>query len=100
MKLRSAAVLFPLMIGSIVTFAVPASAANYGAPAHQAVSNQSMMSLGHVLTLVEKAGYKNIWKIEFEHNYYEVKGFDAKGQKVKLKVNPTTGAIKQTKPLL
>lgn len=106
MKLRFAAIVLPLILGSSVTFAAaPAAYAPVTTNSkttmvkHHVMPTQSMMSIGHVLTRVEKAGYKNIWKIEFEHNYYEVKGFDAKGNKVKLKVDPTSGAIKQTKKL-
>ncbi|KTD22853.1 Uncharacterized conserved protein [Legionella lansingensis] len=44
---------------------------------------------------LESAGYHSIYKIESEGNKYEVKALDKNGKKVKLKMNASTGEIKQ-----
>ena len=104
MKLRYAAIVLPLALASSLTFATAPAATN--APAnnhmmmkHQMMANHSMMSIMHALKMVEKAGYKNIWKIELENKMYHVKGYDAQGHKVKLRVDPMTGAITMAKSM-
>ena len=104
MKLRYAALVLPLIVGSSLAFAATSSAytsSNQPMMQHHAkmMQHHSMISIEHALKLVDKAGYKNICKIELEHNYYKVKGYDAKGNKVKLKVDAISGVITQSKSM-
>lgn len=98
MKLRYIALVVPLIVGSSVAFAAN-TYSNQPMMKHHSkmMENHSMISLQHALKLVEKAGYKNIYKVELEHNYYEVKGFDTNGNKVRLKVDAMSGVITQAK---
>ena len=80
MKLRFVALAFPLIFGcSALCAASPAV--------------QGGISFQQALDAVSKAGYKNIHKIEREHNYYEVEAFDAQGKEIKFKIDPMTGAM-------
>ena len=101
MKLRYAAMVLPLALASSLAFATApnAPANNNMMMKHQMMANHSMMSIMHALKMVEKAGYKNIWKIELENKMYHVKGYDAQGNKVKLRVDPMTGAITMSKSM-
>ena len=55
-------------------------------------TKSSSLSIQQAAEKVETAGYV-IHKIESEKNHFEIKAIDAKGKKVKLKVNANTGAI-------
>lgn len=53
------------------------------------------LTIRDIYDRMDAAGYRNLRKIEFEHGRYGVKAQDAKGERVKLKVNATTGAVEQ-----
>lgn len=52
------------------------------------------LDLGELLAKVEAAGYRAVRKIEREHDEVEVSADDAQGQRVKLRLDPQTGALK------
>jgi len=51
------------------------------------------LTMAQVIEKTQAAGYKTIKEVEFEHNHYKVKAIDSHGDKVKLKVDATTGVI-------
>ena len=84
MKLRFAALVLPLALCCSVTFAATAA-------------HHNEISFQQALDIIEKAGYKNLHKIELEHNAYEVEAFDAKGKEVEFKIDAMTGAVTAVK---
>lgn len=52
------------------------------------------LDLGQLLARVEAAGYRAVHKIEREGDQVEVRAEDAQGQRVKLRLDPTTGAVR------
>jgi hypothetical protein len=105
MKLHFTAIALPLIVASSVAFAtapVTTTTSQYSHHSmmkHQMMPQKSMMSIERALKVVEKAGYRNIWKIELENNTYHVKGYDSTGHKVKLRVDPMTGAITMSRAM-
>ncbi|MCK4608191.1 MAG: PepSY domain-containing protein [Gammaproteobacteria bacterium] len=55
--------------------------------------NNGMLTMMQALEKVQAAGYSSIYEAEFDDGRYKVKALDSKGHKVKLYVNPVTGAI-------
>lgn len=53
----------------------------------------SGLDLGQLLAKVEAAGYRAVRKIERERGEVEVSADDAQGQRVKLRLDPQSGAI-------
>ncbi|SON56240.1 hypothetical protein HDIA_2699 [Hartmannibacter diazotrophicus] len=51
------------------------------------------MSADAIKAKAEAAGYKNIRQVKVEGSCYEIYGFDAKGERAEINVNPVTGAI-------
>jgi len=90
-NLRIAALALPFIFGCSVTSA--ASAAHH--TAHQMQMNE--VSFQQALDMIEKAGYKNLHKIELEHNRYEVEAFDANGKEVAFDIDAKTGAMTAAK---
>jgi hypothetical protein len=54
------------------------------------------LDLGQLLAEVEAAGYRAVRKIEREHDEVEVSADDAQGRRVKLRLDPQTGALKSS----
>jgi len=79
MKLRVIALALPLVFCGSASFA--------------AAPTQNTISFHQALDVVEKAGYKNLHKIELEHHYYEVCAMNAEGKKVHFKIDAMTGAV-------
>lgn len=52
------------------------------------------LDLGQLLAQVEAAGYRAVRKIEREPDEVEVSADDAQGQRVKLRLDPQTGALR------
>lgn len=69
---------------------IPSFAADRSAESND---RQPWLSLAEILTRLEKAGYRNIEKIEREHGSYEARATDTNGQRVKLYINPHTGEV-------
>ncbi len=67
--------------------------------AHQQprIVHQHRLSMQQALAVVERAGFKNITKIEYEHGQYEVKAYTPRGNQIKLMVNPNNGVITEIK---
>ena len=53
------------------------------------------MTTAQITTQLQGQGFK-VSKVETDDGQYKVKGMNAAGQKQKLKVNPTTGAVIST----
>ncbi|EJO32948.1 PepSY domain-containing protein [Achromobacter marplatensis] len=75
--------------------AAPAAAA----PAAAAVTPASpMLTIRQVYDKMEAAGYRNISEIERSSKHgYEVKAYDPQGQRVKLYVDPQSGAVTRSR---
>ncbi len=75
-------------------FSTPSFAQN-----DQAIGNgeRPWLSIPQVYDKIEKAGYRDVNKIERERGYYEVKATDRDGRRVELHVNPQTGEIDNSK---
>lgn len=56
-------------------------------------SQQTWLTIPQLVDKLDAAGYRNIEKIEREHGSYEVRATNREGQRVKLNLNPLTGAI-------
>ena len=92
MNLRIASLVLPMLLGCSVTWA--------GSTAHHAANHaaqQKEMSFEQALEAVQKAGYKNIHKIEIKHNRYEVEAFDANGKEIEFNIDPKTGVVSAAK---
>ncbi|CAB3655270.1 hypothetical protein CEY09_17205 [Achromobacter marplatensis] len=79
--------------------AVHAQAAAPAATAPAAVTPASpMLTIRQVYDKMEAAGYRNISEIERSSKHgYEVKAYDPQGQRVKLYVDPQSGAVTRSR---
>lgn len=73
------------------------------APAAQATQTTPVAAAEQRLTIqaiydrVEAAGYRDLREVEFKHDHYQVKAHNKQGERVKLRVNATSGAVEQQK---
>ncbi|MNF11414.1 hypothetical protein D3C80_2126270 [compost metagenome] len=57
-----------------------------------------MLTIRQVYDKMEAAGYRNISEIERSRKHgYEVKAYDPQGQRVKLYVDPQSGAVTRSR---
>lgn len=79
--------------------AAPAQAPAQAAPAAQtAPAAAPMLTIRQVYDKMEAAGYRNISEIERSSKHgYEVKAYDPQGQRVKLRVDPQSGAVTRSR---
>ncbi len=79
--------------------AVHAQAAPQQAPAPASTAPAApMLTIRQVYDKMEAAGYRNISEIERSRKHgYEVKADDPQGQRVKLHVDPQTGAVTRSR---
>ncbi|WP_447578517.1 PepSY domain-containing protein [Achromobacter kerstersii] len=82
----------------------PAAQAAQAAPAQAAPAAQTapaaapMLTIRQVYDKMEAAGYRNISEIERSSKHgYEVKAYDPQGQRVKLRVDPQSGAVTRSR---
>ena len=81
------------VIGTLVaamTFTMPAKASDRKSVA---TTEQTWLPIPQIYAKLEAAGYRNIEKIEREHGTYEVRATDRQGARMRLDVDPQTGAI-------
>jgi len=87
--------------GSALAMGAPAfaQAAAPQAPAPAATAPAApMLTIRQVYDKMEAAGYRNISEIERSSKHgYEVKAYDPQGQRVKLYVDPQTGAVTRSR---
>jgi len=88
-----------LVAGTAVHAQAAAPAAAAPAPAPAAVTPASpMLTIRQVYDKMEAAGYRNISEIERSSKHgYEVKAYDPQGQRVKLYVDPQSGAVTRSR---
>lgn len=67
------------------------------APAAASTTAALQLTLRDIYDRMEAAGYRDIREIEWDDGHFEVKASNAQGQRVKLDVNATTGAIERTR---
>lgn len=78
--------------------AAPAQAPAQAAQAAQAAPAAPMLTIRQVYDKMEAAGYRNISEIERSSKHgYEVKAYDPQGQRVKLRVDPQSGAVTRSR---
>ncbi|MFF7395945.1 PepSY domain-containing protein [Achromobacter sp. NPDC008082] len=78
----------------------PAAAPAQAAPAAQTAPAAAapMLTIRQVYDKMEAAGYRNISEIERSSKHgYEVKAYDPQGQRVKLRVDPQSGAVTRSR---
>ncbi|MBF5003542.1 PepSY domain-containing protein [Diaphorobacter caeni] len=88
-----------LSIGGAASLAVAqGNAAPAAAPAATgATSAAPALNLRQIYDRIEAAGYRDIREIEWDDGRYEAKASNAQGQRMKLYVNATSGAIEHAK---
>jgi hypothetical protein len=91
-----------LAIGASALVAGTAAQAQTAAPAPaqaaQAAPAAPMLTIRQVYDKMEAAGYRNISEIERSSKHgYEVKAYDPQGQRVKLRVDPQSGAVTRSR---
>ncbi|MGE8679309.1 MAG: PepSY domain-containing protein [Achromobacter marplatensis] len=85
-----------LVAGTAVHAQAAAPAAN--APAAAVTPASPMLTIRQVYDKMEAAGYRNISEIERSSKHgYEVKAYDPQGQRVKLYVDPQSGAVTRSR---
>lgn len=60
---------------------------------HPPADERAWLPIGTIHDQLKAAGYRTIEKIEREHGRYEVRALNRKGERVKLYLDPHTGAI-------
>ena len=64
-----------------------------GTPANKG-TGASALTAQQITAALLNAGYRNIHDVEFDDDgYWEAEAINARGQKVELRINPTTGAV-------
>lgn len=91
-----------LALGASTLLAGAAVHAQATAPAPTAPAAVSpaapMLTIRQVYDKMEAAGYRNISEIERSSKHgYEVKAYDPQGQRVKLRVDPQSGAVTRSR---
>ena len=91
-----------LAIGASALVAGTAAHAQAAAPAATAPAAVApaapMLTIRQVYDKMEAAGYRNISEIERSSKHgYEVKAYDPQGQRVKLYVDPQSGAVTRSR---
>ena len=81
--------------GSALTLGIaqaqPAQPASAAAPATSPAAPQ--LTIRDIYDRLEAAGYRDIREIEWDEGRYEAKARTAQGERVKLYLNATTGAV-------
>lgn len=88
-----------LAIGASALVAGTAVQAQTATPAPAATAPAApMLTIRQVYDKMEAAGYRNISEIERSRKHgYEVKAYDPQGQRVKLYVDPQSGAVTRSR---
>ncbi|MGH8815796.1 MAG: PepSY domain-containing protein [Achromobacter pestifer] len=89
-----------MAIGASALVAGTAAHAQAAAPAAPAATSPAapMLTIRQVYDKMEAAGYRNISEIERSSKHgYEVKAYDPQGQRVKLHVDPQSGAVTRSR---
>ncbi|ADV02029.1 PepSY domain-containing protein [Alicycliphilus denitrificans] len=90
--------LVAIAAGTAVTWGIAqAQAPATQAPAAATAPAAAQLTVRDVYDRMEAAGYRDIREIEWDHGRYEVKASNAQGERVKLYVNATTGAVESTR---
>lgn len=80
--------------------ALAAGIAQAQAPAPAAAPTATaapQLTIRDIYDRMEAAGYRDMREIEFSKGRYEVKARNAQGERVKLYVNASTGAVERTR---
>ena len=67
------------------------------APAAASTQAAPQLNIRDIYDRLEAAGYRDMREIEWDNGHYEVKASNAQGQRVKLYVNASTGAVEKTR---
>ncbi len=83
--------------GSALTLGIaqaqPAQPASAAAPATSPAAPQ--LTIRDIYDRMEAAGYRDMREIELDNGRYEVKARNARGERVKLYVNASTGVVER-----
>ena len=91
--------LVALTAASAITWGIAQAQAPTPAPAPTAspTAAGTPLTVRDVYDCLEAAGYRQILEIEWDDGRYEAKATNAQGERVKLKVNASTGAVERTR---
>ena len=85
---------------SAITWGIAQAQAPTPAPAAPTASPTAVepqLTVRDIYDRLEAAGYRQILEIEWDDGRYEAKATNAQGERVKLKVNASTGAVERTR---
>lgn len=85
---------------ALLATAGPAAMAQPAAPAAAPATPTAAgpaLNIRQIHDRLEAAGYREIREIELSGNRYEVKARNAQGERVKLEMNATTGAVERSR---
>lgn len=85
---------------ALLATAGPAAMAQPAAPAAAPAAPTAAgpaLNIRQIHDRLEAAGYREIREIELSGNRYEVKARNAQGERVKLEMNATTGAVERSR---
>ena len=86
------------LVAGAPAFAQAAAPAAPAAATAPATAPAPMLTIRQVYDKMEAAGYRNISEIERSSKHgYEVKAYDPQGQRVKLYVDPQSGAVTRSR---
>lgn len=83
--------------GAALAAGVALAQAPAPAPAATTTATAPQLTIRDIYDRMEAAGYRDMREIEFSGGRYEVKARNAQGERVKLYVNATTGAVERTR---
>ena len=88
-----------LAAASAITWGIAQAQAPTPAPAPTAspTAVEPQLTVRDIYDRLEAAGYRQIREIEWDDGRYEAKATNAQGERVKLKVNASTGAVERTR---
>ena len=91
--------LIVLAAGSALTLGLAQAQTAAPTPAATAATRTAApaLTIRDIYDRMEAAGYRDIREIEFDDGRYDVKASNAQGERVKLRVNATTGAVEKTR---
>lgn len=84
-------------LAQTATTDAPAAVTTHAVVQDAAASNTPRLNIGHIYDLVDQAGYREVREIEWSDGRYEVKARNAQGERVKLELDGSTGAVLRTR---
>lgn len=87
-----------IALGAVLAQGVQAQTAAPAKPAALAAAPAPQLTIRDIYDRMEAAGYRDLRQIEYDDGRYEVKAVNPRGERVKLKVNASTGVVEKISP--